>query len=63
MDNFDKDIETAANKIIKKKIFSEDKASPKEPAEPTDAAGWLRKAYIDHDPADGAPMVGKIGYV
>ena len=63
MDNFDKDIETAANKIIKKKIFPEDKALPKEPAEPTDAEGWLRKAYIDHDPKDGAPMVGDIGYV
>jgi len=24
---------------------------------------WLKKAYIDHDPADGAPKVGKIGYV
>ena len=42
---------------MEKKIFSEDKASPKEPSEPTDAAGWLRKAYIDHDPADGAPMI------
>ena len=63
MDNFGKDIETAANKILKKKIFPEDKPLPKEPKEPTDAAGWLRKAYIDHDPADGAPMVGNIGYV
>jgi|TARA_R110000824_G_scaffold139387_1_gene304479 hypothetical protein len=63
MDNFDKDIEIAADKFIKKKIFPKDKPTPKEPSEPTDAAGWLRKAYIDHDPADGAPMVGKIGYV
>ena len=31
--------------------------------EPTDAMGWLKKAYIDNDPADGAPKVGKIGYV
>ena len=31
--------------------------------EPTDAIGWLKKAYIDNDPKDGAPKVGDIGYV
>ena len=31
--------------------------------EPEDAVGWLKKAYIDNDPADGAPKVGGIGYV
>ena len=31
--------------------------------EPTDAMGWLKKAYIDNDPADGVPKVGDIGYV
>ena len=41
------------------------KASPKveKPKEPTDAMGWLKKAYIDNDPSDGAPKVGNIGYV
>tara|TARA_Y100000310_G_scaffold244481_1_gene249265 strand:+ start:214 stop:360 length:147 start_codon:yes stop_codon:yes gene_type:complete len=24
---------------------------------------WLRKAYIDNDPKDGAPKVADIGYV
>ena len=33
------------------------------PKEPTDAMGWLKKAYIDNDPKDGAPKVGNIGYV
>jgi len=56
----DKDIETAVNKMVKGK-----KAPPKaaKSKEPTDAAGWLRKAYIDADPADGAPKVGNMGYV
>jgi hypothetical protein len=31
--------------------------------EPQDAVGWLKKAYIDNDPSDGAPKVGNIGYV
>ena len=31
--------------------------------DPKDAIGWLKKAYIDNDPADGAPKVGDIGYV
>ena len=33
------------------------------PKGPQDAMGWLKKAYIDNDPADGAPKVGDIGYV
>ena len=60
MKNIDKEIESIAKKMMKGK-----KAPPKEkkPKEPTDAMGWLKKAYIDNDPADGAPKVGKIGYV
>ena len=60
IDSMDKEIESIANKMIKSK-----KALPKEnkPKEPTDAMGWLKKAYIDNDPADGAPKVGDIGYV
>ena len=55
-----KEIKDIATKMIKGK-----KAVPKitKPKEPTDAAGWLRKAYIDADPADGAPKVGNMGYV
>ena len=43
----DKDIETAVNRMIVK----EKKTSPKtsKSKDPTDAAGWLRKAYIDAD--------------
>ena len=63
MDNFDKDLESAANKIIKKNILPKVKPEPKQPEEPKDAMGWLKKAYIDHDTADGAPKVGDIGYV
>ena len=46
-------------------IIKGKKVSPKTPKskDPTDAAGWLRKAYIDADPADGAPKVGNMGYV
>ena len=60
MKNVDKELESIAKKMVKGK-----KASPKveKPKEPTDAMGWLKKAYIDNDPADGAPKVGKIGYV
>ena len=56
----DKEIESIANKMIKVK-----KSIPKveKPKEPTDAMGWLKKAYIDNDPSDGAPKVGNIGYV
>ena len=59
MDNIDKEIEGIANKMIKGKKT----AAPKKQAEPQDAMGWLKKAYIDADPADGAPKVGDIGYV
>ena len=56
----DKELESIAKKMVKGK-----KASPKKEKskEPTDGMGWLKKAYIDNDPADGAPKVGKIGYV
>ena len=58
--NIDNEIESIANKMVKGK-----KASPKKEksSEPTDAMGWLKEAYIDNDPADGAPKVGGIGYV
>jgi len=60
MDTTDKEIKDIASKMIKgKKSVSK----PSKPKEPTDAAGWLRKAYIDADPADGAPKVGNMGYV
>ena len=56
----DSDLQAIAKKMVKKR-----KAIPKvaKPKEPTDAIGWLKKAYIDNDPADGAPKVGNIGYV
>ena len=59
MKNFDPELETVANNIAKVKT----KSAPKKPAEPKTAKEWLEKAYIDHDPADGAPKVGNIGYV
>lgn len=59
MKNIDKEIENISNKMIKgrpaKKAKKEE--GPQTPGE------WLRKAYIDHDPKDGAPKVGDIGYV
>ena len=60
VDNMDKEIESVASKMVK------GKKSPKKSTvskEPKDAIGWLKKAYIDNDPADGAPKVGDIGYV
>jgi hypothetical protein len=57
MKNLDKELESVANKLVKTK------KAKKKSSEPKDAAGWLRKAYIDGNPADGAPKVGKIGYV
>ena len=56
----DADFKAIADKMIKGK-----KSAPKEEKskEPTDAIGWLKKAYIDNDPKDGAPKVGGIGYV
>ena len=60
MDTTSKEIKDIAAKMVKGK-----KSAPKatKPKEPTDAIGWLKKAYIDNDPADGAPKVGGIGYV
>ena len=55
----DSDVEAIVKKMVKGKKIP--KAS--KPEEPTDAIGWLKKAYIDNDPKDGAPKVGKIGYV
>jgi hypothetical protein len=55
----DSDFQAIAKKMVKgKKIPKVEKSK-----EPTDAMGWLKKAYIDNDPADGAPKVGDIGYV
>ena len=74
MKNTDKELEKAAGKMLKGKA-SKANSKSKEPTpkgkggkfvtakEPTDAMGWLKKAYIDNDPADGAPKVGDIGYV
>ena len=68
----DKEIESIANKMIKGKVPSSKSREPTPKGkggkyitakEPTDAMGWLKKAYIDNDPADGAPKVGNIGYV
>ena len=63
----DKELESIAKKMMKGKKAppKEKKSIPKveKPKEPTDAMGWLKQAYIDNDPADGAPKVGKIGYV
>ena len=67
----DKEIESIANKMIKGKVSSKSREpTPKgkggkyiSAKEPTDAIGWLKKAYIDNDPKDGAPKVGDIGYV
>jgi len=57
----DKELEKVAKKMLKgKPPKAKSKAAPEEP---TDAVGWLKKAYIDNDPADGAPKVGGIGYV
>ena len=60
MDTTSKEIKDIAAKMIKGKKSVSKIAKPKEP---TDAAGWLRKAYVDADPADGAPKVGNMGYV
>ena len=57
----DKDIETAVNAMIIGKKKAPTKTAKSK--DPTDAAGWLRKAYVDADPDDGAPKVGNMGYV
>ena len=59
MKNVNTEFEAVANKIVKGKT----KPVPQKPAEPQTAKEWLEKAFIDHDPADGAPKVGNIGYV
>ena len=68
----DKELESIANKMMKGKVPSSKlkKPTPKgkggkyiSAKEPTDTMGWLKKAYIDNDPKDGAPKVGDIGYV
>ena len=60
MKNIDKEIESIASKMVKGKKSAKKSTAPKEPQ---DAVGWLKKAYIDNDPSDGAPKVGNIGYV
>ena len=60
MDTTSKEIKDIAAKMIKGEKSVSKIATPKEP---TDAVGWLKKAYIDADPADGAPKVGNMGYV
>ena len=49
--------------IVKKMTKGKKVPNVSKPKEPTDAMGWLKKAYIDNDPKDGAPKVGNIGYV
>ena len=60
MKNIDKEIESTASKMVKGKKSPEKSTVSKDPK---DAIGWLKKAYIDNDPSDGAPKVGNIGYV
>ena len=60
VDNMDKEIESISKKMVKGEKSTEKSTTPKEPK---DAIGWLKKAYIDNDPADGSPKVGNIGYV
>ena len=70
VDNTDNEIKSVANKMVKGKKSVQKAATPKgrdgkyiSAKEPQDAVGWLKKAYVDNDPADGAPKVGNIGYV
>ena len=70
MKNIDKELESAASKMVKGKKSSRKSSTPKgrdgkyiSAKEPQDAVGWLKKAYVDNDPSDGAPKVGNIGYV
>ena len=60
MKNIDKEIESIAKKMVKGKKSAKKSTESKEPK---DAVGWLKKAYVDNDPFDGAPKVGNIGYV
>ena len=59
MKNVDSELDAVASKMVK----SKKSPVPKKPAGPQTAKEWLEKAYIDADPADGAPKVGNIGYV
>ena len=70
VDNTDKEIESISKKMVKGKKSVKKSATPKgrdgkyiTAKDPEDAMGWLKKAYIDNDSADGAPKVGDIGYV
>ncbi len=70
VDNTDNEINSIAKKMVKGKKSVQKSATPKgrdgkyiSAKEPEDAIGWLKKAYIDNDPSDGAPKVGNIGYV
>ena len=70
MKNTDKELEKAAGRMLKGTAPKSKAPTPKgkggkfvSAKEPTDAMGWLKKAYIDNDPKDGAPKVGDIGYV
>ena len=70
MKNIDKEIESIANKMVKGKKSPKKSPTPKgrdgkyiTAKDPKDAVGWLKKAYVDNDPSDGAPKVGNIGYV
>ena len=72
MKNIDKEIESIANKMVKGKKSAKKSTEPTPKGrdgkyitakDPQDAVGWLKKAYVDNDPADGAPKVGNIGYV
>ena len=59
MKNVDSELEAVTSKMVKGKK----NPAPQKPAEPQTAKEWLERAYIDADPADGAPKVGNIGYV
>ena len=70
VDNADKEIKSIAKKMVKGKKSVQKSTTPKgrdgkyiTAKDPQDAVGWLKKAYVDNDPADGAPKVGNIGYV
>jgi len=56
-----KNLETTEE--IAKAMTKRQKPKPQQPnQEPTDAIGWLKKAYIE-EKGQGSPKVGKIGYL
>ena len=70
--NINKELESIAKQMVKGNKSTKKSTAPTPKGkdgkyitakEPQDAMGWLKKAYIDNDPADGAPKVGDIGYV